>query len=71
MLSLSLQGRFVLSGNWDQFYEPQDDDEKTLSSNSLAWLSGDPNKSGSDVNVAIRDYTKIYGHEGADSPRYL
>ncbi len=69
MLPLSLQGRFVLSGNWDQFYDPRDDDEKKLSSNALSWLSGDPNKDGSEVKVAIRDYSKMYGHED-DSPRY-
>ncbi len=40
-----------------------------LSANALAWLSGDPSKSGDDVKVAVRDYSKIYGHED-DSPRY-
>ncbi len=65
---LSKQGRFVLSGNWYELYEPKNDQEKQLTRNIIRWVSGITDES-VQVKVGIRDGQKIAGY--TDGPKYL
>ena len=63
------QGRFILGGEWEQFFDPKDDATRALSVNAVEWLAGG-GKSYADVRVAHRDYSMLDGHTGDGNERW-